>query len=698
MKADGSILIDTKIVDDGMEKGFELIKDEMSSVGITAKQVGEQIQLSFSKMDVSKPIANAVAKVQQLERVLAAVTAEQKMAVAEGDDKSAERLAAKRISAYDRLEAARERLSIELAHAAQKEAAAEEKAAQRAIRAAEKEAAAKQKAAEKQMKALTKSTRHFGSRLRELVSGALVFNLISAGLRNVTRYFGSALKSNNEFSAAFSQLKGALLTAFQPIYEVVAPALIYLIRLLTMAAQVIGKFFAAISGKSYGTMQKNAKALYQQANGLEAVGNAAKEAKKQLLGFDEINRLESNETSSGGGGSAGNIAPNFSELEDPAMMNHLENILRLVGAVGAALLTWKIASAFTNSLSLAAGLAGAVGGGFLYATNWADAFANGIDWDNLSGMLLGMTVLAGGLALAFGPIGAAIGLLVTSVGLVVLAIKEWIETGELSNEACAALVSGIMGIGAAIAILLGPAGWIALLIAGVVAFVIAAKEKGDEIKQIFADVTKWFDSTFLKDWKKIFGEELGGKLNSFFLLCSDILNSLEQNFCGLIDFIQNAFAGNWTAAWSGLANAARGSVNVIISVVNAMIRTVTDGINALFRLLSISIDLPGGGRIGWSLPQFTAPQIPYLAQGAVIPPNREFLAVLGDQSHGNNIETPENLLRQIVREETGGMGNDRLAELLEVLISTVEGIEVGDDVIGRAAARYNRRASRAGGY
>ena len=46
--------------------------------------------------------------------------------------------------------------------------------------------------------------------------------------------------------------------------------------------------------------------------------------------------------------------------------------------------------------------------------------------------------------------------------------------------------------------------------------------------------------------------------------------------------------------------------------------------------------------------------VPYLASGAVIPPRSEFLAVLGDQKNGRNLETPEDLLRQIVREESGG--------------------------------------------
>ena len=50
--------------------------------------------------------------------------------------------------------------------------------------------------------------------------------------------------------------------------------------------------------------------------------------------------------------------------------------------------------------------------------------------------------------------------------------------------------------------------------------------------------------------------------------------------------------------------------------------------------------------------------IPYLAQGAVIPPNQQFMAILGDQKNGNNLEGPESLFRQIVREESGNNGNN----------------------------------------
>jgi len=48
--------------------------------------------------------------------------------------------------------------------------------------------------------------------------------------------------------------------------------------------------------------------------------------------------------------------------------------------------------------------------------------------------------------------------------------------------------------------------------------------------------------------------------------------------------------------------------------------------------------------------------VPYLASGAVIPPNAPFVAVLGDQRNGRNLEAPEDLIRQIIREESANVG------------------------------------------
>ena len=160
---------------------------------------------------------------------------------------------------------------------------------------------------------------------------------------------------------------------------------------------------------------------------------------------------------------------------------------------------------------------------------------------------------------------------------------------------------------------------------------------------------------------------------------SDAFAAVFDILGGVIDFVVGVFTLNWEKAWNGIKDIFSGiwnllvtiiktPINLIIGIINALIRGVCAGINAVIGLLNkIHITIPdwvpglGGASFGFSLPTLTAPQIPYLASGAVIPPNREFLAVLGDQNQGNNIEAPEGLLRRIVREEAGnGNGLQRI--------------------------------------
>lgn len=144
---------------------------------------------------------------------------------------------------------------------------------------------------------------------------------------------------------------------------------------------------------------------------------------------------------------------------------------------------------------------------------------------------------------------------------------------------------------------------------------------------------------------------------------SDIVNSIGQVLGGIIDFIVGVFTGDWSRAWNGIVGIFEGIWNGIVSIVKGVVNViiglvngVIDGINWIIGgINSISFDLPdwlGGYHIGFNIG--TISHIPYLAQGAVIPPNRKFLAVLGDQRNGNNIEAPEGLLRKLIREESGG--------------------------------------------
>lgn len=709
------VTISTELDNSGIEKGSRDIKGELGGVKGAVDDIKSAIKSAFSN-DFSKSIANASARVNDLQRQLTSVSAALKDAIDADDDSAAQKYDAQRIRIYDQLEAARERLSNEIRAAAQKEAEAE-------IAAAKKATAAKKKEQEKQYKDATKSVRRLGSRFREIVSGALVFNLLSSGLRTMTEYFGKALKSNKEFAKSFGQLKGALMTAFQPIYEFVLPALISLMRVLAAVVQVIGQFFAVLSGKSTTQMAENAAALNEQANAIEGVGGAAKKAQKQLAGFDEINKLSDHaESSGGGGGSAGTISPSFETIE---ITDSLKNILELVGAVGAALLTWKIASAFTNSLSTVAGLAVAVGGAVLYAINLYDAFANGIDWDNLSGMILGAIALAGGLALAFGAVGAAIGLLIAGVGLVIVSLKEWITTGELSTEACLALELGILAIGAAISLLTGS--WIPVAIAAVVGAVIAIGTQGDKIKEILNELDIWLQGVFEKDWTDTFGL-LGTSINGFFYGFKQIWDNVKLTLEGIVEFISGIFTGDWDQAINGLVKIFEGAAKTMKNValfpfnalaeglrelarkilpeswkeaINNVIEIVNKFISWLNSSLSFTIDpiTIAGKEIfsGKSFNLLDIPQIPPLARGAVLPPNKPFLAMVGDQRHGTNIEAPLSTIQEavalVMRDQTSAImaGFNASVEVQREILSAVLGIQIGDDVIAAACDRYKTK-------
>ena len=189
------------------------------------------------------------------------------------------------------------------------------------------------------------------------------------------------------------------------------------------------------------------------------------------------------------------------------------------------------------------------------------------------------------------------------------------------------------------------------------------------------NILKPFDiflqGVFEKDWTKSFGV-FGNVLNAFFKKVKNIWNSIKQVFNGIITFVKGVFSGNWRQAWegvkqifagvfNGLKSIAIAPINGIISIINGAIGLINDAISSAEDAFTFGPwDVPtpfGDVTIGYEASFPRVPTIPYLASGAVIPPNKEFMAVLGDQKHGNNIEAPESLIRRIVREEAAGGGN-----------------------------------------
>lgn len=109
----------------------------------------------------------------------------------------------------------------------------------------------------------------------------------------------------------------------------------------------------------------------------------------------------------------------------------------------------------------------------------------------------------------------------------------------------------------------------------------------------------------------------------------------------------------WNTLWDAVGEYLKGILNGVIDMLNGFLSFVFGGINKLIGWIN------NLGKLSpkWiEIPEITVPQIPRLATGAVIPANAPFAAILGDQKSGTNIETPEALMRQIVREEMSGMG------------------------------------------
>lgn len=150
-----------------------------------------------------------------------------------------------------------------------------------------------------------------------------------------------------------------------------------------------------------------------------------------------------------------------------------------------------------------------------------------------------------------------------------------------------------------------------------------AQEAWNGIKNAFGSVATWFEEKFRTAWEKV----------------KEVFSEGGQIFSGIKEGLEKSF---------------KTIVNKIIDGMNTIIKKPFNKLNEMITELK-KIDVLGIKPFS-GFRTISVPQIPKLAQGAVIPASKPFLAMLGDQKSGNNLEAPESLLRQIVREESGNSG------------------------------------------
>ena len=157
----------------------------------------------------------------------------------------------------------------------------------------------------------------FGARLRSIVGGALIFNVLSSALSGMVQYFKSATMASGEFRTALANLKGAASTAVAPLIQMLTPALTAIANAAATAFSYVARLISLLTGKSVSSMQASARATNQYAKSASGAAKSAEELAEanNTLGIDELNVIQPNqkqEDSSGGSGGSGEaVAPNF---------------------------------------------------------------------------------------------------------------------------------------------------------------------------------------------------------------------------------------------------------------------------------------------------------------------------------------------------------------------------------------------------
>ena len=239
------------------------------------------------------------------------------------------------------------------------------------------------------------------------------------------------------------------------------------------------------------------------------------------------------------------------------------------------------------------------------------------------------------------------------------------------NAVCVIATAATKALSAAVAFLTSPFGLVVIAIGAAIAIGVLLYKNWDKIKEMAGKVWDWISNKTRRFVEDI-GNKLRGLATKIVTIWGSIKASAHQKWnaiwstvSGFVERIKNAIVDKFTSAkntvvdvFNGMRDAIRSVLNNIISVVNGAISKVNGVVSAVESAFSFGpwkVPTPFGSKtIGFKATFPRVPTVPYLAKGAVIPPRSEFLAVLGDQKQGNNIETPEALLRKIVREETAG--------------------------------------------
>ena len=459
---------------------------------------------------------------------------------------------------------------------------------------------------------------------------------------------------------AFGQLKAAVADAAAPLAAVFAPALTSAVRGATRLVKSLGQVIAGLLGVQVAQYKVE-----------KTVVSAGKAAKRSVAGFDQLNRLQGN---SGGQSVSTQTVPvevkTTLSPEIQAVVTKIQEIFAPLQSIDLFPIRWAFARLQEQAEQFA------VVAGDVLLELWQQVLAPLIAWvvEVLSPQLLGLgadvlrflRVCLGEVSEGFFELVDALKPVAEFVGQVIITVFEQLR--QLLKDTR-----------------------------------ISVEQEGSALGQLFSAVADAVKALWqhvgpvLEGLRQVFAETFQSVGNTVFAIMGYILDTVT----GAIKVVTGLLTGDWSKVWQGAAQVCKGAVNSVIGVLNALLSGLAGAVNGVVKVLNkISVDVPdwvpgyGGKTFGFHLKEVKAPQIPYLAKGAVLPANKPFLAMVGDQKHGTNVEAPLATIQEAVAvtmedfAQSNLAGHQATVRMLGQILEAVLGIHIGDAELYRAVERY----------
>ena len=179
--------------------------------------------------------------------------------------------------------------------------------------------------------------------------------------------------------------------------------------------------------------------------------------------------------------------------------------------------------------------------------------------------------------------------------------------------------------------------------------------------------------------KEFYDKHIAPKLELLKTKLDEFKNWIKEH---IFDWIAEKVSGLWNSIITGAVGLANGIIGVVEGMLNGIIQKLNEWLGGFNGIVKAAAAITGDSWTDINLfheVKLTRLPIPALANGTVIPPNAPFLAMLGDQKRGTNIEAPLDTIKQAVAEVVAsrgfGMGGDIIVQCV------LDGREIGRAVV-----------------